>query len=335
MGGYVNFFLTNASWMDIFKNLSTEQKSTKNETVVVDYIGLNIGKPFHIGHLCTPSIGQTIVNLHRHLGYRVIGDNHLGDWGGLFGKLIAGYKKYGNPEILKENAIEHLLEIYIKITADAEADPVVEELCRNEFKRLSEADPENIELWKEFTAYSVKKSNDIMEMIGAKTDYAIGESFYEGLPLPKLGTHPDLQYTMKSVVEELITKGIATKNEDGSVGVVFPEETKIPSCILAKRDGTHGYLASDLAATKYRMTNGWNPKKIFICTDIRQQLHIKQVFTIARMAWPELLKDTELFNATNGFVKLKEGAMSTRKGIIIRLQDLIEEGFNRTKAIIE
>lgn len=120
MGGYVNFFLTNTSWKDIFNSLSTEQKPTKNKTVVVDYIGLNIGKPFHIGHLCTPSIGQTIVNIHQHLGYRVIGDNHLGDWGGLFGKLIAGYKRYGNAEKLKGNTIEHLLKVYIKITADAE-----------------------------------------------------------------------------------------------------------------------------------------------------------------------------------------------------------------------
>lgn len=334
MGGYVNFFLTNEVWMDIFNSLSTENKLTKNETVVVDYIGLNIGKPFHIGHLCTPSIGQTIVNIHRHLGYKVIGDNHLGDWGGLFGKLIAGYKRYGNAEKLKENAIEHLLEVYIKITADTETDTTVEELCRNEFKKLSEADSENIELWKEFTAYSVEQSNDVMKMIGAKSDYAIGESFYEGLPLPKLGTHPDLTYNMKSIVSEMLEKGIATQNEDGSVGVVFPEESKIPSCMLAKRDGTHGYLASDLAATKYRMTNGWNPVKIFICTDIRQQLHFKQCFSIARQAWPDLLENTELFNVTNGFIKLKEGAMSTRKGIIVRLQDLIEEGFNRTKAII-
>lgn len=179
MGGYVNFFLTNTAWMELFASLSTENKPANSETVVVDYIGLNIGKPFHIGHLCVPSIGQTIVNLHRHLGYRVIGDNHLGDWGGLFGKLIAGYKKYGNPEKLKADALEHLLEVYIKITADAETDPTIEELCRNEFKKLSEADNENVELWKKFTAYSVEQCNKIIGMIGAKADYAIGESFYE------------------------------------------------------------------------------------------------------------------------------------------------------------
>lgn len=140
---------------------------------------------------------------------------------------------------------------------------------------------------------------------------------------------------MDSIAQELLEKGIASKNEDGSVGVVFPEETKIPSCMLEKRDGTHGYLASDLATTKYRMTNGWAPTKIYICADIRQQLHLRQCFWIAKQAWPELLKNTDLFHVSNGFIKLKEGAMSTRKGIIIRLQDLITEGFNRTKAILE
>lgn len=111
---------------------------------------------------------------------------------------------------------------------------------------------------------------------------------------------------MKDIVKELIQKGIATQNEDGSVGVEFPEEMKIPSCMLAKRDGTHGYLASDLSAVKYRRTNGWNPVKLVYCVDNRQALHLKQVFAIARMAWPELTKDVEFHHAANGFIKLKE-----------------------------
>ena len=139
---------------------------------------------------------------------------------------------------------------------------------------------------------------------------------------------------MKDIVAELIDLKIATQNKDGSVGVVFPEETKIPSCVLQKKDGTGLYLTSDLAAIKYRLTNGWNPSKIIYSVDSRQQLHLKQAFTIARMAWPELLGDTELFHAFNGFIKLKEGAMSTRKGTVIFLSDLITEGFNRTKAIL-
>jgi arginyl-tRNA synthetase len=140
---------------------------------------------------------------------------------------------------------------------------------------------------------------------------------------------------MKSIVAELIKKGIATKNDDGSVGVIFPEETKIPSCVLQKKDGTGLYLTSDLAAIKYRLTNGWNPSKIIYSVDVRQQLHLRQAITIAQMAWPELVKNTELFHAFNGFIKLKDGAMSTRKGTLIYLDKLIEEGFSRTKTIIE
>lgn len=140
---------------------------------------------------------------------------------------------------------------------------------------------------------------------------------------------------MKDIVKELIEKGIATQNEDGSVGVFFSEDSKLPSCILQKKDGTGLYLTSDLAAIKYRLTNGWNPTKIIYCVDVRQQLHLRQAFTIAKMAWPELTENVEFFHAFNGFIKLKEGAMSTRHGTVIFLEKLIEEGFEKTKSILE
>lgn len=140
---------------------------------------------------------------------------------------------------------------------------------------------------------------------------------------------------MKDIVAELIEKWVATPNDDGSVGVVFPEDMKIPSCILQKKDGTGLYLTSDLAAIKYRLTNVWNPSKIIYSVDVRQQLHLKQAFTIAKMAWPELTKDVEFSHAWNGFIKLKEGAMSTRHGTVIFLEDLITEGNTRTARILE
>ena len=118
------------------------------------------------------------------------------------------------------------------------------------------------------------------------------------------------------------------------MGVLFPEETKIPSCILQKKDGTGLYLTSDLAAIKYRMTNGWNPSKIIYCVDVRQQLHLRQAIWIAKQAWSEL-ENVELFHAFNGFIKLKEGAMSTRHGTVIFLEDLITEGIERTARILE
>ena len=191
-------------------------------------------------------------------------------------------------------------------------------------------------LWKRFTSVSISETEKKLALINVKPTYNIGESFYEGLNLPRPNDekYPNLRWNMKDIVRELIDLKVATQNEDGSVGVVFPEETKIPSCVLQKKDGTGLYLTSDLAAIKYRLTNGWNPSKIVYCVDSRQQLHLKQAFTIAKMAWPELLGNTELFHAFNGFIKLKEGAMSTRKGTVIFLSDLITEGFNRTKAIL-
>lgn len=196
---------------------------------------------------------------------------------------------------------------------------------------------ENVALWKKFTSISIAEVNKKLELINVQPKYNIGESFYEGLNLPRPNAekYPNLQWNMKDIVKELIDLKVATQNDDGSVGVVFPEETKIPSCILQKKDGTGLYLTSDLAAIKYRMTNGWNPSKIIYCVDSRQQLHLKQAFTIARMAWPKELEKTELFHAFNGFIKLKEGAMSTRKGTVIFLSDLIDKGFELTKKILE
>jgi arginyl-tRNA synthetase len=146
---------------------------------------------------------------------------------------------------------------------------------------------------------------------------------------------------MKEVVQELIELWIATKNEDGSVGVIFPEETKIPSCMLAKKDGTHGYLASDLACVKYRLTNGWNPDYIYYCTDVRQELHFRQVLAITKKwleigGWgKEVKKIPEFIHVKNGYIRLKEGAMSSRKGNIVRLEDLLDEAFIRTQKILE
>lgn len=365
MGGYINFFLTNAAWESIFNELSTANKAPKNETIVVDYIGANAGKPLHIGHICTPSIGQAILNTHAYLGYTIIGDSHFGDWGGIFGKLIDIYREQvwldGLEKVksrLEIEWVDYLLWMYQYFDKKIQG-PLIENMdftkedfekwARLEFQYLSwvgidltnpeekKHHEENVELWKKFTSISIAEVNKKLELINVQPKYNIGESFYEGLNLPRPNNedYPDLQWNMKDIVRELIEKGVATQNEDDSVGVVFPEETKIPSCILQKKDGTGLYLTSDLAAIKYRLTNGWNPSKIIYSVDSRQQLHLRQAFAIAKMAWPELLGNTELFHAFNGFIKLKEGAMSTRKGTVIFLSDLIAEGFNRTKAILE
>jgi arginyl-tRNA synthetase len=153
--------------------------------------------------------------------------------------------------------------------------------------------------------------NHILSTIHVIPDFDIGESFYENLPLPKIGNQPLLQFTMNDIIGELLEKKIATKNEDGSVAVIFPENTKLPSVVIQKKNGTNLYLTADICAIKYRLTNGWNPTKIIYAVDLRQQMHFKQCFEVCRMAgW---IDNVELFHAGNGHISLPDGAMSTRK----------------------
>ncbi|MCH2188423.1 arginine--tRNA ligase [Candidatus Gracilibacteria bacterium] len=330
-GPYLNISLSDDIFFKALQEYSIPKYEKKDESIVIDYIGANVGKPLHIGHMCTPNQGQVMIEVYKKLGYNVISDSHIGDWGIIFGKLITAYKKYGDEQKLSENAVDHLFELYVKISADAKEDAALEEEFRKEFKDLASGNTESIQLWSQFTAHSIEAMNTQLARLGVKPDYDIGESFYEGIGLPKTGDYPDLKYDMKSIVAELVEKGIASQNDDGSVGVVFEDELKVPSCILQKRDGSHGYLASDLSALKYRGEN-WNPQKIIYFLDVRQKLHLQQAFIIAQRAgW---LGETELIHAHNGFISLKDGAMSTREGRIIRLDDLLDEAEQRAKNLI-
>lgn len=331
-GPYLNFKLSYEFYTELFLNeINTIPNIWNGGNVVVDYIGMNVWKPMHIWHMCTPNQWQITVNLYRLLWYNVIADSHLWDWGIIFGKLILAYKKWGNKEKLQENAVQHLFELYVKITDEIEKDDSLEEQTRQEFKKLSEWDVESIALWSAFTSESIKSMQVQLDRLWVKADYNIWESFYEGIWLPKMENYPDLQYKMSDVVKELLEKNIATQNDDNSVWVIFDEQTKLPSCILAKKDGTHWYLASDLAAIAYRAIN-WNPEKIIYHVDVRQDLHFKQAFEIVSNAqW--IAKD-KLFFAGNGFISLVSGAMSTRKGNIIKLEDLLDEAKERAQKIL-
>ncbi len=308
---------------------------TSNKTIYIDYIWANVWKPLHIGHMCTPNQGQVMINVYRKLWYTVISDSHIWDWGIIFGKLILAYKNWWDESKLKENAVEHLLGLYIKITVEVEKDDNLETQIREEFKKLASWDKESIKLWESFTKESIEAMNVLLGRMNIKPDYNIGESFYEGLGLPKMEDYPDLKYSMKEVVEELLEKKIAsvTKNDDGtqSIWVNFADELKLSGCILQKKDGTHGYLASDLASIKYRKDN-WDLEKIIYFVDSRQQLHLRQVFEIAKQAgW---LGETQLFHAYNWFISLKDWAMSTRTWKIIKLEKLLDEAESRAEKII-
>ena len=334
---YINIFLSKNIFTDIFKKTYTDffsENLKNNKNIYIDYIWPNMWKPLHIGHMCTPNIGQAMINIYKKLGYNVISDSHIWDWGIVFGKLITAYKLWWDEEKLEKDAISHLLELYIKITKEIEIEwenSELEEQTRLEFRKLSSWEPESVKYWEKFTGASIKELRKQLKRLNVEPTYNIWESFYEGLNLPKLENYPDLKYSMSDIVSELIEKGIATKNDDNSVWVVFDESTKIPSCILQKRDWTKGYLASDLAAIKYRMEN-WNPEKIIYFVDMRQSLHFRQAFEIAKSAW--WLWKTKLFHAENGFISLKDWPLSTRKWRIIKLDFLLDEAENRAKKII-
>ena len=340
-GPYLNIKVNKNSFtekfLDFIENKDILQCiSTNSKTIYIDYIWANVWKPMHIWHMCTPNQGQVMINCYKKLWYNVVSDSHIWDWWIIFGKLIFAYKYFWeNKEELEKNAIDYLLKLYVDITAEAEKKPELEEWFRETFKKLSSWNEESIKLWASFTKKSIEAMNVQLWRMNIKPDFNIWESFYEGLNLPKMEDYPDLEFSMKDVVNELLEKGIAsiTKNEDWtqSIWVNFSDEEKLPSCILQKKDWTHWYLASDLAAIKYRKSN-WNPEKIIYFVDSRQQLHLKQVFLIAKKAgW---LDDTELFHAYNWFISLKDWAMSTRKWRIIKLDKLLDEAEERAKKII-
>lgn len=336
---FINLFIDNSIFTDIFSDFYNDYFSDKkyfnvwnNEKIVVDYIWANVWKTLHIGHMCTPNIWQAMINVYKKLWYEVISDSHIGDWWIIFGKLITAYKLWWDENKLKENAVDYLLELYVKITSEIKNDPSLEleNRTREEFKLLSQWDTDSIKIWKEFTSYSIDAMNKILERLNVKPDYNIWESFYEWLWLPKIEDNPDLEFDMKTIVSELLSKSIAIKNEDNSVGVVF-ENDKLSSCILQKRDWTHGYLASDLASIKYRTTN-WNPEKIVYFVDVRQKLHFEQAFEISKNAW--WLWKTKLFHAYNWFISWKDWAFSSREWNIIKLWDLLDEADIRAEKII-
>lgn len=178
-GGFVNLFVTDDFFRQELRGYHLPVFTPRSETVIVDYIGANIGKPLHIGHLCTPLFGQAIINLLRRMGYAVIGDMHQGDWGGIFGKLITGWKYFGDTAKFESGPVSHLLEIYVKITEEIEQEDNVDQECRDAFRLLSEGDEASVRLWQQFTDKSLAAVRMIMGEFGVHPDIWVGESFYE------------------------------------------------------------------------------------------------------------------------------------------------------------
>lgn len=318
LGPYVNFFVdkTAFSKATIEKVIEEGDKYGSSnigegKTVCIDYSSPNIAKPFHVGHLFSTSIGNSLYRLFEEEGYNVVGINHLGDWGTQFGKLISAYKRWVDEEALEKDAIAELLRIYVKFHDEAEKDPSLVDEGRMYFKRLEDGEPEETALWKRFRELSLKEFNRVYDLLGVKFDSFAGEAFYND--------------KMQVVIDELREKNLLT--ESNGAQVVMLDEYNMPPCIILKEDGATIYATRDLAAANYRK-NTYDFDKCIYVVGTPQALHFKQVFKTLELSGKEWAKDC--VHVGFGLVKFADGGMSTRKGKVILLDDLLNESIAKT-----
>lgn len=317
--GFINIFLKEAYLSTFIKKIGKEKFDfsflNRKGDVVIDFSSPNIAKRMHIGHLRSTIIGDSICRIYRYLGYHVIGDNHIGDWGTQFGKLIIGYRKWLDQDAYKKNAIEELERVYVKFSQESEEHPELEEEARLELKKLQDGDEENYNLWKEFIQVSMEEYEKLYSRLEIHFDTFYGESFY----------HP----IMPEVVKELVERGIA-KEDDGAKVVFFPEEENLFPCIVQKKDGAFLYATSDIATVKFRL-HTYDVNRLIYLTDERQQDHFKQFFRITEMlGW-----NVEKYHVWFGIMRFADGVFSTRKGNVIRLEELLDEGKRRAYEIVQ
>ncbi|WP_456081852.1 arginine--tRNA ligase [Leptotrichia sp.] len=319
--GFINIHLKNNFLNNELKKIDNEKYDFSflnvDETVIIDYSSPNIAKRMHIGHLRSTIIGDAIKRILDFIGFKTISDNHIGDWGTQFGKLIVAYNKWLDKEAYEADPIGELERIYVLFSDEAKKDPTLEDVARNELRKLQMGDEQNNKLWKEFIEISLKEYNKVYDRLGVKFDHYFGESFYNDM--------------MPDVLEELKEKNIA--KEDQGALVVFFEEDKLPPALVQKKDGSFLYATSDLATIKFRK-NELNVDKAVYVTDERQQNHFKQVFEISEMLGAPY--NYEKSHVYFGIMRFGDGMIfSSRSGNIIRLVDLLDEAKKQVKSVID
>ena len=289
-------------------------QSGAGKRVVIDYSSPNAAKQMHIGHIRSTVIGCAIDRIFRALGYEVIADNHLGDWGTQFGILIKGYRECLTDAERENLTVANLEKCYVLSAAKAkEEDGVWKDACRAELVKLQQGDAENLALWKRFIDISIGEFERMYRRLGVKFDTYRGESYYNSM--------------MPGVVERLVKAGLAVESEGALV--VNLDEEKLGVAIVRKSDGGYNYTTSDLACVESRVAD-YSPERIIYVTDDRQQLHFKQFFSIAA----KMGCTTKLVHVPFGLMSFQGKAISTREGNLIRLDDLLNEAVRRALDIV-
>jgi arginyl-tRNA synthetase len=317
VAGFTNVWLKNEVLIEESeKILNDKQKDELKEigrgkTTVIDYSAPNIAKPFGIGHLRSTNIGQALYNIYQRLGWNCIGDNHLGDWGTQFGKMITAIKHWG-PAVAGLNmaSISDLEKLYVKFHEEAEKDKTFEEEARAWFAKLENGDVEAQRIWQECVDISMKEFNRVYELLGVKIDNAYGEAFY--LPM------------LPNVIQRMKDKGLTKESQ----GALIVELEGLPPAMLVKSDGATTYFTRDMATAVFRQEK-WNPNLVIYEVGSEQSLHFKQVFAASRlMGW-----DTEYVHIAHGLIRWKDGKFSTRKGDTIHLSEIIDTAKIQAKKI--
>ncbi|KAB3529215.1 arginine--tRNA ligase [Alkaliphilus serpentinus] len=321
-GGYLNFFANKAYFAGLVIKEVIEQKQNygrntlgKGKNVIVEFSSPNIAKPFHIGHIRTTVIGNSLYKIYDFLGYNTITINHLGDYGTQFGKLIVAFKAWGNEEEVKANPIPSLLKLYVKFHEEAEENPQLEDEGRLWFKKLEEGDDEALRLWQWFRDVSLEEFNRVYKMLNISFDSLAGESFYSD--------------KMPRVVKMMEEKGIL--QESKGADIVDLEPYGMPPALIRKSDGSTLYITRDLAAAIYRKEAYDFYKNIYVVGS-QQNLHFQQWKKILELMGKEWAEDC--IHVSFGLVSLEEGTIATRKGRVVFLEDVLKKAIEKTKEII-
>jgi arginyl-tRNA synthetase len=321
LNGYLNFKVNKSGLAervigDILKKGEKYGSSDmgNGKTICIDYSSVNIAKPFHIGHLSTTVIGSSLYKLYKFLGYNVVGINHLGDYGTQFGKLICAYKHWGNKADVEKGGIHAINDLYVRF--NTEADEKMESEAREYFRLIEGGDKEANELFEWFKSLTLKYVEKIYKKLDVHFDSYAGERFYTD--------------KMQPVIDELDKKGLLKESEGAKI--VDLEPYGMPPCLILRSDGASLYATRDLAAAIYRK-NTYDFYKCLYVVAYQQNLHFKQFFKVLELMGKEWAKD--LVHVAYGMVSLEDGAMSTRKGKVVWLEDVIDRCVEKAYTIVE
>jgi arginyl-tRNA synthetase len=320
INGYLNIHLNKNNYIkfvleNVYNYNSGFSSEADNKVICMDYSSPNIAKNFHVGHLRTTVIGNSLYKIYRKLGYTVIRINHLGDWGTQFGKLIVAYKNWSSKDKVEKCGIEELLRIYVLFNTEAELNPSLKEEARSWFSKMEQGDEEALSIWKWFKVISLKEFERVYQLLNVEFDYYLGESFYMD--------------KVPALVNELKAKGLLEESQGANI--VNLEKYNMPPCLITKSDGSSIYHSRDMAAVLYRKKE-YNFEKCLYITGLEQKLHFAQVFKAIEIMgydWAE-----ELVHIPYGLVSLAGEKLSTRSGNIIYAEDILNEAIKRSYELI-